>query len=161
MANYLISNKHTDDEEKKGASGNPHFITAEHPENKFSNPGNLDWSWAFYNGDNCACASLRRAHKPTGPPTQQKEGCWPSNSLMPGQCQWGCPGIEPSSALLLSGGHIKYLTPCCCSIHSNIPANTIRWTNIRSMLGPRRRRRTNIDPTLVLFAGIRLLITGG
>ena len=36
------------------------------------------------------------------------------------------------------------------------PANTRHWTNVGSMLGRRRRRRANIDPTLVqclAFAG--------
>ena len=41
-------------------------------------------------------------------------------------------------------------------IRSNSTANTRHWTNVGSMLGRRRRRRANIDPTLVqslVFAG--------
>ena len=47
----------------------------------------------------------------------------------------------------------------CC--HVGLPAehHTRRWSNVRSMLGQRRRRWTNIDPTLdqwFVFAGTNL-----
>ena len=44
----------------------------------------------------------------------------------------------------------------CCVLGKRYPANTKRWSNVGLMLGQRRRRLANFNPTLgqrIMFAG--------